>query len=47
LRAGDDLDAVHFCALDAIPDLAFPTDALVIDGLRQIKLQGSRGKVQG
>ena len=35
LAAGDDLDAVEFFALDALPPLAFPTDALVIDGLRQ------------
>ena len=35
LQAGDDLDAVDFFALDAVPELAFPTDALVIDSLRE------------
>lgn len=34
LQAGDDLDAVAYFAFDAIPQLAFPTDALVIDQLR-------------
>jgi len=34
LRAGDDLDAVEFFALDTLPDLAFPTDSLVIEALR-------------
>jgi 8-oxo-dGTP diphosphatase len=34
-RAGDDLDRVGFFALDAVPDLAFPTDALVVDALRR------------
>lgn len=35
LAAGDDLDAVEFFALDAVPTLAFPTDALVIEALRR------------
>jgi 8-oxo-dGTP diphosphatase len=34
LRADDDLDAVRFFALDAVPELAFPTDRLVIETLR-------------
>jgi 8-oxo-dGTP diphosphatase len=34
-RAGDDLDRVGFFALDAVPDLAFPTDAVVVDALRR------------
>jgi len=34
LQAGDDLGAVDFFALDALPALAFPTDALVIESLR-------------
>ena len=34
LCAGDDLDAVRFFTLDALPELAFPTDALVIEALR-------------
>ena len=35
LQAGDDLDAVRFFPLDAVPRLAFPTDGLVIDTLRR------------
>ena len=38
LRAGDDLDAVRFFAVDVLPDLAFPTDALVIEALRAANL---------
>ena len=35
LRAGDDLDEVALFPLDAVPDaLAFPTDRLVLDQLR-------------
>jgi 8-oxo-dGTP diphosphatase len=34
LRPGDDLDQVAVFALDRVPELAFPTDALVIDALR-------------
>jgi ADP-ribose pyrophosphatase YjhB (NUDIX family) len=34
LQAGDDLDAINYFALDEIPELAFPTDALVIEQLR-------------
>jgi len=30
LAAGDDLDAVQYFALDALPELAFCTDALVL-----------------
>jgi len=37
LRPTDDLDAAQFFALDALPPLAFPTDALVIDQLRQCR----------
>ena len=33
LSAGDDLDAVDYFAVDAPPDLAFPTDAAVIASL--------------
>ena len=36
LRAGDDLDAVRYFRLDALPEsLAFPTDRLVLEQLRQ------------
>ena len=36
LQAGDDLDAVEFFPLNALPEpLAFPTDRLVLDQLRQ------------
>ena len=35
VQAGDDLDAVDFFPLDAVPPLAFPTDGLVIDTLRR------------
>lgn len=35
LQAGDDLDAVEYFPLDAIPSLAFPTDAEVIRMLRR------------
>jgi ADP-ribose pyrophosphatase YjhB (NUDIX family) len=34
LQAGDDLDDVAFFALDELPVLAFPTDKLVIQRLR-------------
>lgn len=34
LQPGDDLDQVDFFALDRIPDLAFPTDELVLSSLR-------------
>jgi 8-oxo-dGTP diphosphatase len=33
LRAADDLDRVDYFALDTLPDLAFPTDALVLQQL--------------
>lgn len=36
LRAGDDIDEVRFFSLDALPSpLAFPTDRLVLDQLRE------------
>jgi ADP-ribose pyrophosphatase YjhB (NUDIX family) len=36
LRAGDDLDQVGYFSLDALPSpLAFPTDRLVLEQLRQ------------
>jgi ADP-ribose pyrophosphatase YjhB (NUDIX family) len=36
LQAGDDLDLVDYFPLDALPEpLAFPTDRLVLDQLRQ------------
>ncbi|MSQ22196.1 MAG: NUDIX domain-containing protein [Dehalococcoidia bacterium] len=36
LQAGDDLDAVDFFPLDTLPEpLAFPTDRLVLDQLKQ------------
>lgn len=35
LRPDDDVDAVQWCALDELPgELAFPTDALIVDQLR-------------
>jgi ADP-ribose pyrophosphatase YjhB (NUDIX family) len=34
LRPGGDLDNVRFVALDGLPELAFPTDALVLQRLR-------------
>jgi len=34
LAAGDDLDAVSYFSLSALPSLAFPTDRLVLDALR-------------
>lgn len=35
LEAGDDLDAVDYFPLDALPEpLAFPTDLLVLEQLR-------------
>jgi hypothetical protein len=40
LRAGDDVDAVGWYHLDALPGpLAFPTDALVVDQLRAERRQ--------
>jgi 8-oxo-dGTP diphosphatase len=33
LRAGDDLDRVQYFELSDLPDLAFPTDRLVLDDL--------------
>lgn len=33
LRAGDDLDQVAYFALDALPELAFPTDGVVLHTL--------------
>ncbi len=39
LAAGDDLDDVRFFPLDALPEaLAFPTDRLVLEQLRQERL---------
>lgn len=38
LQAADDLDAVEYFALDQLPELAFPTDALVLEDLRRGKL---------
>ena len=36
MRAGDDLDLVDYFSLDALPEpLAFPTDCLVLEQLRQ------------
>jgi len=35
LQPGDDLDRVDFFALDAVPELAFPTDGQVVAMLRQ------------
>lgn len=34
LEPGDDLDRVEFFSLDRTPDLAFPTDELVLSSLR-------------
>lgn len=40
LQAGDDLDAVEYFALDNLPNaLAFPTDRLVLEQLKQEGLQ--------
>ena len=36
LRPGDDIDAVDFFSMDALPPLAFPTDRSVIDALRAL-----------
>jgi 8-oxo-dGTP diphosphatase len=33
LRAADDLDEVRYFALDELPELAFPTDRLVLESL--------------
>jgi len=33
LQAGDDVNAVNFFSLRALPDLAFPTDRIVLDKL--------------
>ena len=43
LQAGDDLDEARYFPLDALPEgLAFPTDSLVLDQLRQeMELRGS------
>ncbi|MDX2166384.1 MAG: NUDIX domain-containing protein [Deltaproteobacteria bacterium] len=35
MQPGDDLDALAYFALERLPPLAFPTDALVLEGLRQ------------
>ncbi len=35
LRAGDDAVDARFCALDRLPELAFPTDVLVLEALRE------------
>ena len=35
LKAADDLDTARFFGLDEIPDLAFPTDTLVVEALRR------------
>ena len=44
LRAGDDLDEVDYFPLDALPEpLAFPTDRLVLDQLRQEVLASPLG----
>jgi ADP-ribose pyrophosphatase YjhB (NUDIX family) len=44
LRAGDDVDAVGFYALDELPGpLAFPTDELVVDQLRRELAGRGRG----
>ena len=44
LEAGDDLDAVAYFPLDAPPErLAFPTDRLVIDELRERAQTRTRG----
>lgn len=32
-RAGDDVDRVEFFSFDALPDLAFPTDRIVLEKL--------------
>ncbi|MCK6552972.1 NUDIX hydrolase [Candidatus Binatia bacterium] len=37
LRPGDDLDAIRYFRLDALPDLAFPTDRVVLDGIRGLR----------
>ena len=45
LRAGDDLDVVDYFPLDALPEpLAFPTDLLVLDQLRQELLSAPSGR---
>jgi 8-oxo-dGTP diphosphatase len=44
LQAGDDLDAVRYFALDQIPELAFPTDAMVIRSITPEGAEGQRGR---
>ena len=34
LQPGDDLDRIEFFALDRLPELAFPTDGVVLSSLR-------------
>ncbi len=46
LQAGDDLDMVDYFPLDALPEpLAFPTDRLVLEQLRQEVLVSPAGRV--